>query len=57
MTIFSSDNVTSACPEVMDAINEANTVHIDSYGQDKWSKTLNKKFSDLDKVIDSRLSF
>ena len=47
MTIFSSDNVTSACPEVMDAINEANIGHIDSYGQDKWSKNLNKKFSDL----------
>ena len=47
MTIFASDNVTPACPEVIRAINEANNGEIDSYGNDQWSKNLNKKFSIL----------
>ena len=47
MTIFASDNVTPACPEVMEAINQANIGNIDSYGHDKWSKVLDNKFSEL----------
>ena len=47
MTIFSSDNVTGACPEVMDAIIAANDGIVESYGNDKWSKDLNRKFSEL----------
>ena len=47
MTIFASDNVTTACPEVMEAINQANIGNIESYGHDKWSKVLDNKFSEL----------
>ena len=47
MTIFASDNVTAACPEVMEATNQANMGNIESYGHDKWSKVLDKKFSEL----------
>jgi len=47
MTIFASDNVTPACPEVMEAINQANIGNIESYGYDKWSKVLDNKFSEL----------
>ena len=47
MTIFASDNVSPACPEVMEAINNANNGYIDSYGNDKFSLDLDKKFSEL----------
>ena len=33
--LFASDNVTSACPEVMDAIVAANSGIAESYGDDK----------------------
>ena len=46
MTIFASDNVTTACPEIMDALVKANSGNVDSYGDDKWSESL-KKMSDL----------
>ena len=47
MTIFASDNVTSACPEIMNAIIEANSGNVDSYGEDMWSNKLKKKMSNL----------
>ena len=47
MTIFSSDNVTGACPEVMDAIIAANDGIVESYGNDKWSLNLQKKLSEI----------
>ena len=47
MTIFSSDNVTIACPEIMDALVKANSGNVDSYGDDKWSESLKRKMSDL----------
>ena len=47
MTIFSSDNVTGACPEVMDAIVAANDGIVESYGNDKWSTNLQKKLSEI----------
>ena len=47
MTIFASDNVTNACPEIMDALVKANSGNVDSYGDDKWSESLKKKMSDL----------
>ena len=47
MTIFSSDNVTGACPEVMDAIVAANEGIVESYGNDKWSLNLQKKLSEI----------
>ena len=39
MTIFASDNVTAACPEVIQAINNANNGNVDSYGDDPVSYT------------------
>ena len=47
MTIFASDNVTPACPEIMNAVLEANSGNVDSYGEDKWSKSLKKKMSEI----------
>ncbi len=47
MAIFASDNVTTACPEIMDALVKANSGNVDSYGDDKWSESLKKKMSDL----------
>ncbi len=47
MTIFSSDNVTGACPEVIDAIVAANEGIVESYGNDKWSTNLQKKLSEI----------
>ena len=37
MTKFMSDNVTSACPEVMDGLIAANSGDAVSYGVDDWS--------------------
>ena len=47
MTIFASDNVAPACPEIMKAINNANINHVESYGHDDWTKKLEIKFSEL----------
>ena len=47
MALFTSDNVTGACPEVMDALIKANTGVAASYGNDKWSSNLQKKFSEI----------
>jgi len=45
--LFASDNVTSACPEVMDAIFAANSGIAESYGDDNWSSNLKKKLTDI----------
>ncbi len=42
MAIFTSDNVTGACSEVMDALIAANSGYATSYGNDKWSLNLQK---------------
>lgn len=47
MAIFISDNVTGVCKEVMEALQKANTGSVSSYGNDKWSINLKKKFSDI----------
>ena len=47
MALFTSDNVTGACPEVMDALIKANSGVVASYGNDKWSSNLQKKFSEI----------
>ena len=44
---FTSDNVTGACPEVMDALIKANSGFAPSYGNDKWSLNLKNKFSEI----------
>ena len=43
--LFASDNVTSACPEVMDALIEANSGIAGSYGDDEWSSILKTTLS------------
>jgi threonine aldolase len=37
---FSSDNITPAAPEIMDAIAEANHGMVHSYGEDRWTERL-----------------
>lgn len=44
---FASDNVTPACPAVMQAIAEANTGNVPSYGHDDLSLALNQRFGDV----------
>ena len=41
---FASDNVTGACPEVLDAILKANDGDRTPYGNDQISNDLQKKF-------------
>ena len=44
---FASDNVTSVCPEVMDAVVEANTGIATSHAKDDYSINLETRFSEL----------
>ena len=44
---FASDNISGACPEVLDAILKANDGDSAPYGNDDWSKTLQEKFSEM----------
>jgi threonine aldolase len=44
---FASDNVSCACPEVMDAVVAANSGIADSYGQDTYTVKLEATLSDL----------
>jgi len=45
--LFASDNVTSACPEVIDALIEANSGIAESYGDDEWSSKLKNMLSEV----------
>ena len=45
--LFTSDNVTGACPEVMDAVVAANSGIAASYGDDEWSSSLQTKLSEI----------
>ena len=44
---FASDNVSTACPAVMDAVIAANDGIADSYGDDIHTSNLNKQFSEI----------
>ena len=44
---FASDNVTGACPEVLDAIIKANDEDRTPYGNDELSKYLQYKFTEI----------
>jgi threonine aldolase len=44
---FASDNVSSACVEVMDAVFAANSGNEVSYGEDKYTANLEVKFSEI----------
>jgi len=41
---FASDNVAGACPEVLEALLKANEGDSAPYGNDDYSKSLQKKF-------------
>ena len=47
MTVFTSDNVTCACPEVLDAVVASNAGVSASYGDDEWSSRLQTKISEI----------
>ena len=44
---FASDNVTGACPEVLNALLKANEDDKTPYGNDELSKNLQNKFSEI----------
>ncbi|MGE4659345.1 MAG: low specificity L-threonine aldolase [Arenicellales bacterium] len=44
---FASDNISSACPEVMDALAKANAANSPSYGEDPWTKDLAVKLEEV----------
>lgn len=44
---FASDNISMACPEVMDAVVAANSGIAKSYGDDVYSKRLQDKFNEI----------
>ena len=44
---FASDNVAGACPEVLEALLKANEGDSAPYGNDDYSKSLQKKFSEI----------
>ena len=44
---FASDNTSSACPEVMDAIIAANAGIANSYGEDEYTKKLQDKLNEV----------
>ncbi|MBS1074152.1 low specificity L-threonine aldolase [Gluconobacter sp. Dm-73] len=44
---FASDNVSPACPAVMDAMMRANAGNVGSYGDDALSRSLNARFGDV----------
>lgn len=45
MPLFMSDNVTAACPQVMAAVQTANTGTAPSYGEDPWTSDLRSALS------------
>ena len=44
---FASDNISSACPEVMDALAKANEANSPSYGEDPWTKDLATRLEEI----------
>ena len=44
---FASDNISCACPEVMEAVVKANSGIATSYAEDSHSKNLEKRFSEI----------
>jgi threonine aldolase len=44
---FLSDNTASACPEILAALAAANHGRVPPYGDDEWSRRLDRSFSDF----------
>ena len=47
MSLFMSDNVSPACPEVVEALLAANAGDAASYGDDNWTQRLQRKFTEV----------
>src|SRR5688572_4333649 len=47
MHYFYSDNTATACPEILDAIAQANQGSVLAFGDDPWTKRLNAMFSEF----------
>lgn len=47
MSLFVSDNVSGACPEVVEAVLQANAGTAASYGDDAWSQDLSTRFAEV----------
>ena len=44
---FASDNISSACPEVMEALAKANEANSPSYGEDPWTHDLSVRLREI----------
>lgn len=44
---FYSDNTATACPEIMQALQQANTGFAAAYGEDRWSARLDEAFGEF----------
>ena len=44
---FASDNISSACPEVMEALAKANEANSPSYGEDPWTRDLAVRLGEI----------
>ncbi len=44
---FTSDNISSACPEVMEALAKANEANSPSYGEDPWTHDLAARLGEI----------
>lgn len=44
---FASDNISSACPEVMEAVAKANEANSPSYGEDPWTRDLALRLGEI----------
>ena len=44
---FTSDNISSACPEVMEALAKANEANSPSYGEDPWTRDLAVRLGEI----------
>tara|TARA_Y100001960_G_scaffold120620_1_gene128957 strand:+ start:223 stop:1266 length:1044 start_codon:yes stop_codon:yes gene_type:complete len=44
---FASDNISSACPEVMEALAKANEANSPSYGEDPWTRDLALRLGEI----------
>ena len=47
MTPFASDNISSACPEIIEAVIAANTGNVPSYGDDQYTALLTEKLGTI----------
>ena len=49
---FASDNISGACPEVIDVLARANEGSSPSYGEDPWTKNLALRLEEIFELTD-----